>query len=87
MKRRAYGRDFGLTLRMLVTTGLLGLLYVVFAVILFQVLDASLLVMVVIIGGLAFFQYFTSDKIALMASGAISGSVNGARSTKTTPLG
>ena len=70
MKRRAYGRDLGLTLRMLLTTGLLGLLYVVFAVILFQVLDASLLVMVVIIGGLAFFQYFTSDKIALAASGA-----------------
>jgi heat shock protein HtpX len=70
MKRRAYGRDFGLSLRMLLTGGLLGLLYVVFAVVLFQVLDAGLLMMVVIVGGLALFQYFTSDKIALAASGA-----------------
>jgi heat shock protein HtpX len=70
MKRRSYGRDLGLTLRMLLTTGLLGLLYVVFAVILFQVLNASILVMVVIIGGLALFQYYTSDKIALATSGA-----------------
>ena len=70
MKRRAYGRDFGLSLRMLLTGGLLGLLYVVFAVVLFQVLDAGLLLMVVIVGGLALFQYFTSDKIALAASGA-----------------
>ena len=56
MKRRSYGRDLGLTLRMLLTTGLLGLLYVVFAVILFQVLNASILVMVVIIGALALFH-------------------------------
>src|ERR687885_807964 len=50
MKRKAYGRDTGLTLRMLFTSGLLGLLYVAFA--------------------LVFFQYFTSDKLALAASGA-----------------
>ena len=42
----------------------------IFAVVLFQVLDASILMMVVIIGGLALFQYFTSDKIALATSGA-----------------
>jgi heat shock protein HtpX len=70
MKRRAYGRDLGLSLRMLATTGMLGLLYVIFAVVLFQVLDAGLLTMVVIVGGLALFQYFTSDKLALAASGA-----------------
>ena len=35
MKRRSYGRDAGLTLRMLATSGLLGLLYVIFAVVLF----------------------------------------------------
>ena len=70
MRRRAYGRDAGLTARMLITTGLLGLLYVVFAVILFEVLNAGLLLMVVIIGGLALAQYFTSDKLALAASGA-----------------
>jgi heat shock protein HtpX len=70
MKRRAFGRDAGLTARILLSTGLLGLLYVVFAVILFEVLNAGLLVMVVIVGGLAFVQYFTSDKLALAASGA-----------------
>jgi heat shock protein HtpX len=70
MKRKAFGRDAGLTARMLLSTGLLGLLYVVFAVVLFEVLNAGLLVMVVIVGGLALVQYFTSDKLALAASGA-----------------
>src|SRR5262245_49829465 len=68
MKRRSYGRDAGLTLRMLLTTGLLGLLYVVFAVILFQVLNVGLIPVIVI--GIAFFQYYTSDKLALAAAGA-----------------
>jgi heat shock protein HtpX len=49
---------------------LLGLLYVVFAVILFQVLSVGLVPMILIVVGLAFFQYFTSDKLALKASGA-----------------
>jgi heat shock protein HtpX len=70
MKRKAYGRDAGLTLRMLLTTSLLGLLYVLFAVALFFVLDAGIVVMVVIVAALAFVQYFTSDKLALKASGA-----------------
>ncbi|MGE5689132.1 MAG: zinc metalloprotease HtpX [Pseudomonadota bacterium] len=70
MKRRAYGRDAGLTARMLLTTGMLGLLYVVFAVVLFNVLNAGFVTMAVIVGGIALFQYFTSDKIALAASGA-----------------
>jgi heat shock protein HtpX len=70
MKRKAYGRDAGLTLRMIFTGGLLGLLYVVFAVVLFQVLNVGLVPMLVIIIGLAFFQYYTSDKLALAASGA-----------------
>ncbi|HSL63457.1 MAG TPA: zinc metalloprotease HtpX [Gaiellaceae bacterium] len=70
MKRRAYGRDLGLSLRMLATTGLLGLLYVVFALVLFYVLDAGIVLMAVIVGALALFQYYTSDKIALAASGA-----------------
>ena len=70
MKRKAYGRDAGLSLRMLFTTSLLGLLYVLFAVALFYLLNAGLILMVVIVGGMAFFQYFTSDKIALAASGA-----------------
>jgi heat shock protein HtpX len=70
MKRKAYGRDAGLSLRMLLTTSLLGLLYVLFAIVLFYILNAGLVLMVVIVGGMAFFQYFTSDKIALAASGA-----------------
>jgi len=70
MKRKAYGRDAGLTARMFLTGGMLGLLYVVFAVVLFQVLNAGLLMMIVIVGGMALLQYFTSDKLALRASGA-----------------
>ena len=55
---------------MLATTGMLGLLYVVFAVVLFNVLNVGLAPMLVIVGVMAFVQYFTSDKLALMASGA-----------------
>jgi heat shock protein HtpX len=70
MKRKAYGRDAGLSLRMLVTGTMLGLLYVVFAVVLFQVLNVGLVPMLVIVIAIALFQYFTSDKLALLASGA-----------------
>ena len=70
MQRKAYGRDAGLSARMLLTTFLLGLLYVIFAVVLFQVLSVGLVPMLVIVVGIAFFQYFTSDKLALKASGA-----------------
>ena len=65
MKRKSFGRDAGLSLRMLFTTGLLGLLYVVFAVVLFNVLNVGLVPMLLIVIGLAFFQYYTSDKLAL----------------------
>jgi heat shock protein HtpX len=70
MKRKAYGRDAGLTLRILATSGLLGLLYVAFALVLFYVLNAGIGLMLVIVIGIAFVQYFTSDKLALAASGA-----------------
>jgi heat shock protein HtpX len=70
MKRKSYGRDAGLSLRMLLTTTLLGLLYVVFAVVLFQVLNVGLVPMLLIVVALAFFQYYTSDKLALRAAGA-----------------
>jgi heat shock protein HtpX len=70
VKRKSFGRDRGLTLRMLTTGGLLGLLYVVFGVVLFSVLNVGLAPMLVIVIGLAFFQYYTSDKLALAASGA-----------------
>jgi heat shock protein HtpX len=55
---------------MLLTTSLLGLLYVLFAVALFYLLNAGLILMIIIVGGVAFLQYFTSDKLALAASGA-----------------
>src|SRR5436309_12164689 len=70
MKRRSYGRDAGLTLRMLLTGGLLGLLYVIFAVVLFNVLNVGLAPMLVIVVIIAFVQYYTSDKLALAAAGA-----------------
>src|SRR5438128_3445640 len=70
MKRKSYGRDLGLSLRMLLTSGLLGALYVGFALVLFYILHASIALLLVIVIGLAVFQYFTSDKIALAASGA-----------------
>ena len=70
MKRRNFGRDRGLSLRMLATSGLLGLLYVGFAVVLFSVLNVGLAPMLVIVIGLAAVQYWTSDKLALAASGA-----------------
>ncbi len=38
--------------------------------ILFQVLNVGLVPMLVIVAGMAFFQYFTSDKLALRAAGA-----------------
>jgi heat shock protein HtpX len=70
MKRKAFGRDFGLSSRIVLTSFLLGLLYVVFAVVLFQVLSVGLVPMLLIVVGLALFQYYTSDKLALAASGA-----------------
>jgi heat shock protein HtpX len=70
MKRKAFGRDFGLSARLLLTTFLLGALYVVFAVVLLQVLNLNLVPMLLIVVGLAVFQYYTSDKLALAASGA-----------------
>src|SRR6476646_5865834 len=70
MQRRSFGRDRGLSLRMLFTGGLLGLLYVGFAVALFYFLNVGLVPMLLIVVGLAFFQYYPSDKLALAASGA-----------------
>jgi heat shock protein HtpX len=70
VKRKYYGRDRGLTLRMFATAGMLGLLYVVFAVVLFQFLNVGLAPAILIVVGIAFFQYYTSDKLALAASGA-----------------
>jgi heat shock protein HtpX len=70
VKRKAYGRDAGLSLRMLATSFMLGLLYVVFAVVLFSVLNFGVGFAVAIVLILAIVQYYTSDKLALVASGA-----------------
>src|SRR3989454_3887611 len=70
MKRRSYGRDAGLTLRMVFPSGLLGLLYVLFTVVLINFLNVGLVPVLLIVAGLAFFQYYTSDKLALAAAGA-----------------
>jgi heat shock protein HtpX len=55
---------------MIVTSGLLGLLYVIFAAVLISVLKVGFAPMLLIVGGLAIFQYYTSDKLALAAAGA-----------------
>jgi heat shock protein HtpX len=70
MKRKSFGRDAGLTIRMVFTGALLGLLYVIFAVVLLNVLNVALVPMLLIVIGIAVFQYYTSDKLALAASGA-----------------
>jgi len=70
MKRKAYGRDAGLTARMVSVTFLLGALYVAFFIVLWQITGVGIVGAVVIAGGLAIVQWYTSAKIALMASGA-----------------
>ena len=55
---------------MLLTSGLLGLLYVLFFLVLLNFTGLGLVPLVLIVFGLAAFQYYTSDKLALLASGA-----------------
>jgi heat shock protein HtpX len=55
---------------MVTTLFLLGALYVAFFVVLVNIFNVGIGFVLVIMGGLAFLQYFTSDKIALAASGA-----------------
>jgi heat shock protein HtpX len=70
MRRRAYGRDLGLSTRIFTTIFLLGALYVAFFVVLINLFDVGLIGAFLIIGVLAFIQYWTSDKIALAAARA-----------------
>ncbi len=65
MKSR-FAPDRGLASRMLVTTFLLGLLYVVFTAVLIVLIKSAVLA-IVIAGGLLFAQYWFSDRIALYA--------------------
>jgi heat shock protein HtpX len=55
---------------MVTTMFLLGALYVAFFVALLQFTNIGIGFLILIMGGLAFLQYYTSDKIALRASGA-----------------
>ncbi len=71
MKRKAYGRDAGLSARMLLTTAMLGLVYVAFFLALLSFFPGiGLIPLLLIVGGMALFQFYTSDKLALLASGA-----------------
>ncbi len=67
--KTSFGHDAGLQSRMVLTLFLLGALYVVFAGALFAS-GANGLMILLICGGLAAFQFFTSDKLALHAMGA-----------------
>ncbi|TMJ93300.1 MAG: zinc metalloprotease HtpX [Actinobacteria bacterium] len=69
MRRKAYGRDVGLSVRMTLAMFLLGAVYVAAFFILIQFVQ-SIALIVVLMAGIALLQYFTSDKIALAASGA-----------------
>ena len=64
--RSRFPPDRGLTGRMLLTTFLLGLLYVVFAAVLVAVLKSAVLA-VVVAGAVLFVQFWFSDRIALYA--------------------
>jgi heat shock protein HtpX len=70
MKRKSFGRDAGLTLRIISTSFALGLLYVIFAVVLLNFLSIGLVPIILIVVGIALFQYWTSAKLALLAAGA-----------------
>ena len=70
MKRNIYGRDRGLTTRIFFTSFMLGLLYVAFAAIVIWLTGGAWIFALVIVGGLAIFQYYSSDKLALRAAGA-----------------
>jgi heat shock protein HtpX len=64
----SFGRDTGLQVRMLVTMLLLGLVYVVFAAVLFATVGGAVAAVGCIV--LLLFQFFASDKLALSSMGA-----------------
>ena len=66
MARTRFRPDRGLSARMLLTVFLLGLVYVLFAAVLVALLKSVVLV-VVVVAGLLFAQYWFSDRIALLA--------------------
>ncbi len=62
--------DWGLRGRMVLTAGLLAVLYIVFAVVLVEFLGTAPGVALVFIAGFSLVQYFYSDKLALRSMGA-----------------
>src|SRR5438270_6809599 len=65
----SFGRDRGLQARMLLTLFLLGLVYAVLIGVLFAA-GTGAVTIAIIAGALFLFQFFTSDKIALLSMGA-----------------
>ena len=69
MRQRSYGRDTGLTLRIMFTMFMLGIVWVVFMGLLFWAgIPWFFILGFALIGVL--FQYFSSEKIVLMTTGA-----------------
>ncbi len=62
--------DWGLRGRMVLTGGLLAVLYIAFVVVLVEVLQTGPTVALVLVGGFSLVQYFYSDKLALRSMGA-----------------
>lgn len=69
MRQRSYGRDAGLTFRMAFTMLMLAGLWVLFMGILFAAGVSAWLVLGIAVFG-AFFQYFMSEKLVLLSTGA-----------------
>ena len=65
-RRKWYGRDTGLTLRMGFTLFLLAALYLAFMAFLWHT-TGSLLIVGLLGVAMALFQYFASDKLVLLA--------------------
>ncbi len=64
-----YGHDFGLSFRMFITMLLLAALYLGFVAILIA-MRVGIPLLIVIIGALAFSQFFFSDQLVLLSTGA-----------------
>ncbi len=69
MRQRSYGRDFELTFRMGLTMGMLLLVYMFFIGLLAWAGIPWVFIGILSIG-MVLFQYFMSDKIVLMTTGA-----------------
>ncbi len=66
---RKFPADYGLAARMFLTMFLLAALYLFFAVVLWQA-GVDLVSLLVIVGLMLFFQYYFSDRLVLLATGA-----------------